>query len=84
MLLLVEVADTSWEYDYQVKRPLYASAGIPELWLVNLPRHEIEVHRTPATDTYKSVSILGSGDEVPLPGFSLHLSVDNLLGTPVA
>ncbi len=85
VLLIVEVAKTSWDYDYQVKRPLYASAGIPELWLVNLNKHEIEVHRTPAPDTYKNITILQSGDEVPLPvpGIEATVSIDELLGNPL-
>jgi Uma2 family endonuclease len=36
IFLAIEVADTSVEYDRQVKTPLYAHGGIPELWLVGL------------------------------------------------
>jgi len=36
ILLLVEVADLSIKYDREVKIPLYAAAGIPEVWLVDL------------------------------------------------
>src|ERR671938_544657 len=35
-LLIVEVADTSADYDRIIKLPLYAKAGIPEAWLVDL------------------------------------------------
>ena len=35
ILLLIEVADTSVNYDRSVKGPLYAEAGIPEYWIVN-------------------------------------------------
>lgn len=82
VLLVIEVAHTTWDTDYEVKRPLYASAGIPELWLVNLNKHEIEVHRTPAPGTYKSISILQSGDTVtlPVPGMEATVEVDELLG----
>ena len=83
-LLVVEVADTSWPIDYEIKRPLYASVGIPELWLVNLNKYEIEVHRTPGRDTYKNISILQSGDtvRVPVPGVEMMIEVDKLLGEP--
>ncbi len=82
VLLVIEVAHTTWSTDYEVKRPLYASAGIPELWLVNVNKHEIEVHRTPAPGTYKSISILQSGDTVtlPVPGVEATVAVDELLG----
>ena len=86
VLLIIEVAHSSWDTDYEVKRPLYATAGILELWLVNVRRHEIEVHQDPASGTYKSISILQSGDTIslPLPQATIALSVDDLLGAPVA
>ena len=82
ILLVIEVAHTTWNTDYEVKRPLYATAGIPELWLVNINKHEIEVHRTPAPGTYKSISIRQSGDTValPVPGVETTVAVDELLG----
>src|SRR6184192_4545534 len=36
VLLVIEVADASLEHDRDVKVPLYAAAGVPEVWLVNL------------------------------------------------
>jgi Uma2 family endonuclease len=36
ILLVVEVADTSFRYDRDIKIPLYARAGIAETWLVDL------------------------------------------------
>lgn len=80
VLLVIEVADSTWHYDREVKRPLYAEAGIPELWLVNVNKHEIEVHRTPTTDTYKHISIMRPGDSVTLSNFDANVSVEDLLG----
>ena len=37
ILLVIEVAETSVDYDRNVKAPLYASAGVRELWLVDSP-----------------------------------------------
>lgn len=51
-LLVIEVADTSLERDRDVKVPLYARAGIPEVWLVDLLADRIEVFRHPRGDTY--------------------------------
>jgi Uma2 family endonuclease len=45
--LVVEVADTSLTYGRQTKRPLYARAGIPEYWIVNLLDGVLEVFRDP-------------------------------------
>jgi len=47
VLFLIEVADTSLEYDREVKIPRYAAAGIPEVWIVNLVENLIEVYREP-------------------------------------
>ena len=47
VLLLIEVADTSLEYDKEIKLPRYADAGIPEVWIVNLVENVIEVYREP-------------------------------------
>lgn len=59
VLLIVEVADSSGETDRRVKLRLYAVAGIPEVWLVDLPGDRIEVCREPRGDAYASRQILG-------------------------
>jgi Uma2 family endonuclease len=46
-LLVIEVADSSLRFDRQVKGPLYARAGIPEYWIVNLVDRTLEVYRQP-------------------------------------
>ena len=55
VMLIVEVADSSLDYDRTVKLALYAQSGIPELWIVDLPAGEVEVHRLPAGGNYTSV-----------------------------
>ncbi|MCS7191059.1 MAG: Uma2 family endonuclease, partial [Fimbriimonadales bacterium] len=49
-LLVVEFADTSLEYDRREKLSLYAKAGIPEYWIVNLKANTLEVYREPIPD----------------------------------
>ncbi|HYY94431.1 MAG TPA: Uma2 family endonuclease [Pyrinomonadaceae bacterium] len=61
VLLVVEVADTTVESDRQVKIPLYARAGIPEVWLVNIPGERIEVYSAPEGETYRQVRRFGRG-----------------------
>lgn len=46
--LVVEVSDTSLLKDRTTKAGLYASAGVPEYWIVNLQDNLLEVHRQPA------------------------------------
>jgi Uma2 family endonuclease len=50
-LLVVEVAGDSLRLDRQTKAALYAHAGIPEYWIVNLADSTIEVHRDPDPET---------------------------------
>ncbi|HET7879254.1 MAG TPA: Uma2 family endonuclease [Acetobacteraceae bacterium] len=51
-VLAVEVANISLEYDRTVKLALYASSGIPEVWIVNLAAEEVEIYRAPVRDRY--------------------------------
>jgi len=55
VLLVVEVADSSLVYDRNTKVPLYAAAGIPEYWLIDLVRNRIEVYRSPSSGSFKDV-----------------------------
>jgi len=54
VLLLVEVADTTWMYDSREKADLYAEAGIPDYWLVNVSDNYVIVHRDPTAKGYQS------------------------------
>jgi len=64
VLLLVEVSDTTLAYDRDVKRPLYARAGIPEIWILDLEARHIEVHREPDNDVYRTRHLAGLDDTV--------------------
>lgn len=45
--LLVEVANSTLEYDRETKGPLYAEARIPEYWIVNVVEFQVEVYTQP-------------------------------------
>lgn len=80
VLLLVEVADTSAGYDRGMKAPLYARAGIPEYWLVDLDAGVVEVHREPSPDGYRGVTRHLPGEELaPLAFPDFGLQVDQIL-----
>ncbi len=53
VLLIIEVADTSLEYDQKIKLPIYAASGIPEYWIINLGKNRIEVYHAPENGKYK-------------------------------
>ena len=80
VLLVVEVAETSLKYDKEVKLPLYARHGIPEVWLLDLEGGKIEVLSEPEGEHYKSVKTLMRGDRLVLSRFSgVELAVEEIL-----
>ena len=81
VLLLVEIADSSLGYDRNTKLPLYAKAGIPDYWIVDLIHREIAVYRDPSRGKYRSVQRLKHGDTIaPLSFPETTLAVADLLG----
>jgi Uma2 family endonuclease len=81
-LLVVEVADSTLRFDLGPKARLYAAAGIPEYWVVNLVDRVLVVHRQPdaATGSYASVGGFGPGTEVlPVAARGARVLVDDLL-----
>ena len=65
--LVIEVADTTLQKDRMVKLPLYARAGIPECWIVNVEGKAIEVYREPEADGYLHKQTLRGGQTMTLP-----------------
>lgn len=78
VLLLIEVADSTLEFDRDVKRELYAENGITEYWIVDLNDGAVEVHRQPRPDgTYADVQTKRRGEQLDvaaLPGITLAVS----------
>jgi Uma2 family endonuclease len=64
LLLLIEVADTSQRRDKIQKRDLYARAGVPEYWIVDLPARRVLVHRNPVAGAYTTCDTFGENDTI--------------------
>ncbi len=81
VLLVIEVADTSGEYDRGVKVPLYARAGIPEVWVVDLGSGVVDVYRQPAVEGYQEHRRLAPADHLTASRVpALDVAVAALLG----
>jgi len=81
ILLLIEVAETSAEFDRHVKVPLYARFGIPEVWIVDLAEDGLDVFRHPSLEGYQTVQKLQRGESiVPLLLPDLQSAVEAILG----
>ena len=64
VLLLIEVADTSLEYDRRVKLARYAAAGIPEVWIVNLRAREVEAYDNPVDGAYRNRRVVAADGRI--------------------
>jgi Uma2 family endonuclease len=70
----VEIADTSYAYDIGRKAALYATFGIPELWVIHAVRLETRIHRQPSLTGYQFMIDLPS-DQPLVPACSDELAV---------
>jgi Uma2 family endonuclease len=81
VLLLIEVADSSRDYDRDRKVTRYAAAGIPEVWLVDLPDEVLRVYRDPDGGAYRILQVLRRGEVARTPALpSAEIAVDHVLG----
>ena len=81
VLLVIEVADSSLAYDRAVKMALYAGAGMPEAWIINLIDRWIEVYRDPSPAGYTTLLKILPGKSVAPQAFAdVVVIVDELLG----
>jgi Uma2 family endonuclease len=81
-LLVVEVADSSFETDTLVKPHLYAQAGVPEYWVIELNERRLHVYRDPMADEsaprgfrYASIAVLGETDGIAPQAAQDHVVV---------
>jgi Uma2 family endonuclease len=82
IFLLIEVADSSLEYDRDVKIPLYASSGISEVWLVDIYEQVIIVYRYPSENGYSDIQTLSRGEKLSIQAFpEINLVVNDILGS---
>ena len=81
VLLLVEVSDSTIDFDRDVKVPNYARSGIQEVWLWDLEVNCLEVYRNPTANGYTSMQKFERGEIVaPLAFPEFEVSVDFVLG----
>ena len=66
-LLAIEVSVSSHMIDRNVKAPLYARAGVPAYWIVDVPGRAVEAHSEPSPDGYRKCHTYPEGETVPAP-----------------
>ena len=81
VFLLVEISHTTVQYDTKIKAPLYAEAGIPEYWLLNINQDALEVRTHPADGKYTSLTVFRRGQTIsPQKLPATTFSIDEILG----
>lgn len=78
ILLIVEVADTTLEKDRAVKAPLYAKAGIPEYWILNVPEKQLEVFSIPKNGKYQNESIVKGQESAYFEAFEINIKASDI------
>jgi Uma2 family endonuclease len=78
--LIIEVSQSSLAVDRNVKAPIYAEAGVPEYWVVNLVDAIIEVSTDPREGQYATTTVYRKGSAITLTAFpDVTLAVDDIL-----
>jgi Uma2 family endonuclease len=67
--LLIEVSDSSLEYDRDTKAPLYAASGVPEYWIVDVKSRCIEVYSAPVNGRYTNLRRVVTGETLSPAAF---------------
>jgi Uma2 family endonuclease len=78
---LVEVSDTTVEFDRTVKVPLYAKDNIAEVWIIDLNAEIVQVYREPSAMGYQQLQTFRRSQSVAFQAFSdIQFGIDQLLG----
>jgi Uma2 family endonuclease len=79
--LIIEVAETSLEYDRETKAALYAASEVAEYWIVNLQARAIEIHAEASVGRYSHVSRATANARISPRMFpDIVVSLDDLVG----
>ncbi|RYG33905.1 Uma2 family endonuclease [bacterium] len=70
-ILAIEISVSSQKGDLGWKRDLYASAGLPEYWVIDADVRKAFIHRRPEGGEYRSLEVLHEGDDLPRLGIRL-------------
>ncbi len=81
VLLVIEVADTTLRFDQNVKTRLYAKAGIPEVWIVDIAHEQIIGYTDPSGRKYETIQFYTRGEPVASEKVPVvTIAVNDILG----
>lgn len=83
VMLVAEIADSSMRVDLEWKAWLYAAAGVPEYWIVDLAHERVVVHTVPGSQGYTSIRSLSGAQTLSAAALAdSQWTVDDVLGAP--
>lgn len=83
VFLIVEVGHSTLRYDSNVKMPLYARHGIPEVWIVDLKNNQLRTYRSPSDGRYSETASTTAVGTTAVPGFpDVTVDLSELLTGP--
>lgn len=81
VLLVVEVSDTTLEYDREVKLPRYGRSGVREVWIVDLEARKVERYADPSAEGYRSTRAFDASEQISSVAIeNLVLPVEEIFG----
>ena len=81
VLLVIEISHTTLRFDTKIKGPLYAEAGIPEYWILNVPQNALEVRTDPVNGRYTRLQTLKPGELITPRAFpQVSFRIEEILG----
>lgn len=76
VVLVVEIAETTLDYDLGIKRRKYAAAGIAHYWVVDGSRSVVHVHAEPVEGDYVDIHSVRFGQPLAVPGTDASITLD--------
>jgi len=82
-LFIVEISYSTLRYDVNVKVPLYARHGIPEVWIVDLKNNQLRTYRSPSEGRYRDTASTRNPGRIGVPGVpEVTVDLTKLLALP--
>lgn len=76
--LIIEVANSTLEKDRKIKAPLFAKAGIPEYWILNIPDKQLECYSSPKSGKYQKETIIKDDQTAVFNAFNLMIKATSI------
>lgn len=76
LFLIIEASDTTFYYDTKVKKNLYAAAGVPEYWVVDLNKEKVHTYWNLQEGNYQNSEVYKKGETLKAQEMDLAIEMD--------